>query len=55
MKTKEKRLYERPGMTAVEMRHRTMLLQASPNNSVTPKNSIKGWGDGGTTTEDIYM
>ena len=55
MKTKDKRHYERPRMTAVELQHRTMLLQASPNNSVTPKSSIKGWEDGGTTTEEIFF
>ena len=47
--------YERPTMKVVELRHRTMLLQASPNDSVSPKASINNWQDGGTDTEDIYM
>ena len=47
--------YKKPTMKVVELQYRTMLLQASPNENVTPKSSIDDWQDGGTTNDEITM
>ena len=53
METKDKKLYERPRMTVVELQHRAAVLQfGSPMDA---QSTITDWGDGGTTTEDIFM
>ncbi len=42
----------KPTSKIVELRHNTMLLQAS---YVKGSNSINPWEDGETTDEEIYM
>ena len=44
--------YEKPAMRVVMLQQHGMLMQSDP---VRGGNSINGWGDGGTTDEDIYM
>ena len=53
MAMKRKRKYEKPAMQVYCLpEHRTMILAGS---GVGATNSINGWGDGGTTDDDIYM
>ena len=53
MKTEHyRRKYAKPTSKIVELRHKTMLLQAS---NVSGSNSINDWEDGGTTEDEIDM
>lgn len=50
----KKKLYEKPAMRVVMLQQHRMLCNSDPE-PVRGGNSINGWGDGGTTDEDIYM
>ena len=49
----KKKLYEKPAMKVIKIQQRGMLMVSG--DPVQGGNSINGWGDGGTTDEDIYM
>jgi len=53
----KREMYKKPMMMVVEMQHYGMLMQSGSENNrrVGTKGSIRGWNDGGTTDEDIYM
>jgi hypothetical protein len=51
----KKKLYEKPAMRVVEIQQHGMLCTSGDPEPVRGGNSINGWGDGGTTDEDIYM
>ena len=50
----KKKLYEKPAMRVVMLQQHGMLCNSN-TEPVQGGNSINGWGDGGTTNEDIYM
>lgn len=50
----KKKLYEKPAMRVIRLQQHGMLC-TSNTEPVQGGNSINGWGDGGTTDEDIYM
>lgn len=50
----KKKLYEKPAMRVIRLQQHGMLCTSTPE-PVRGGNTINGWGDGGTTDEDIYM
>ena len=51
MKEERKNFYEAPEITVVEVKIEGFVCQSPVNGG----NSIDGWGDGGTTNDDIYL
>ena len=52
MKEEGKANYDTPTITVVEVKIEGGICNQSPING---GNSINGWGDGGTTNDDMYM
>lgn len=45
------RCYETPSARVIEIRHGGIIC----TSEVKGGNSIQGWGDGGTTNDEVYM